>query len=187
MAQHILFVSSQYVKDNTSINDNLDSDILTPFITQAQKIYIEPILGTDLYKKLQSDVSGATVAGNYKILLDEYIQNTLAVWALHDSLPFINYKLTNKSVLTKDSDNSTAVGLEEIKFLQANIRNNAEYLSQRITDYLHANPTLFPEYFTNADIDDVRPNRTSYFSGVYLGNTGNDCDFGLGLGTELKK
>ena len=32
MAQNIIFISTQYIKDNTSINGNVDEDILKPHI-----------------------------------------------------------------------------------------------------------------------------------------------------------
>jgi len=169
MAQHILFVTSQYVKDNTAINDNVDSDILEPYIVIAQKVHIERILGTDLYQKLQADIVAGSVTGVYKVLLDEYVQNVLAQYSFYESLPFLNYKMTNKSVLTKDSDNSTAAGIEEIRYLQGKVRDICEYLAQRIHDYLCANSTDYPEYTANNDSDDIKPSNSSYFGGLYLG------------------
>ena len=116
MAQNILFISTQYIKDNTPVNGNVDEDIIKPHIVTAQRLYIEPICGTDLYNKLKNEVSAGTITGVYKTLLDEYIQPTLAHWSLYSALPFLNWKLTNKSVVTKDSENSTASGLDEIKY-----------------------------------------------------------------------
>jgi len=183
---NILFITTEYLKTNTAIDDNIDNSILTPYITQAQKIHIEPILGTVLYKKLQADITAGSVTGVYKTLLDDYIQNTLAYWTMYDSLPFLNYKVTNKSIVTKGSETSAAIGLDELRYLHANIRDNAEYLSQRITKYLVTNQSSFSEYRSNSEIDEIRPNSTSYFSGIYLGNgSNNDCNDGLGLGIEL--
>ena len=181
MAQNIIFISTQYIKDNTTINGNVDEDILKPIIIQSQDKYIEPILGTDLYNKLKTDIGAGTITGVYKTLLDEYVQKTLAHWSLYEALPFLNYKLTNKSVLTKDSENSTATGLEEIKYLRQGIRDTAEYFSQRVTNYLIANQSSFTEYNSNSDLDDIRPNSTSYFSGLYLGGGSNDCNWGTDL------
>lgn len=176
---YVLFITTQYLKDNTVINDNLDSELLEPFIVQSQDKYIEPILGTDLYNKLKSDITGSSVSGVYKTLLDEYVQKTLIHWALYEAMPFLNYKLTNKAVSKKDSDNSEPADLDEVKYLRQGIRDTAEYFSQRITDYLCANSTSFPEYTSNNDLDDIRPNSTSYFSGLYLGDGTGNCDWGV--------
>lgn len=165
-----IFITTQYLKDNTVINSNVDQELLQPYIEIAQDVRIEPILGTDLYNKLKSDIEGSTITGNYKILLDDYVQKCLAQWSLYEGLPFLEYKLTNKSVSKKSSDNSTPSDLDEIKYLRQGIRDIAEYFSQRISDYLCANQSLFPEYTSNSDSDDIHPNSTSYFSGLYLGD-----------------
>lgn len=178
--ENIQFVSVQYIKDNTSMNNNVDADVVEPHIITVQATKIEQILGTKLYEKIQNDISGNTVSGNYQILLEKYIQPTLAHWVLYEVYPFLNYKLTNKSIVTKNSDNSEAIDLETLKYMRYSVRDTAEYFSQRISNYLLANQTLFPEYFLNSQIDEIRPKRTNYFSGLYLGNDCDSiCDFGV--------
>lgn len=186
MAKDILFVNVEYVRDNSMINGNVDNSVIEPFIKKCQDKYIEPILGTDLLEVMKTKVSGGTVTGAYKTLMDEYIQKTLVEWIVFEGLPFFNYKITNKAVSKKESDNSTASDLDEIKFLRQNVRDTAEYYSQRITNYLIANQSSFPEYTSNNDSDDIRPNKSSYFNGIYLsGLNGSNCDFGLGEGTKI--
>jgi hypothetical protein len=185
MAKDILFLNVEYIRENSMINGNVDNKIIEPFIKKCQDKYIEPILGTDLLQKLKNDISGNTVTGNYKILLDEYVQKCLVEWVIYEGLPFFNYKITNKAVSKKDSDNSSPSDLDEIKYLRNNVRDTSEYYSQRITDYLCANQSDFPEYTSNNDSDDIRPNKTSYFGGIYLDGLDDNCDFGLGIGIPL--
>ena len=54
---YVLFISEQKLKDSTAINLNVDPQILLPYVLQAQRIYIEPKLGTTLYEKLESLIS----------------------------------------------------------------------------------------------------------------------------------
>lgn len=177
MKQDIFFISVTYLKENTSINGNVDAEVLQPHILLGQRVHIERITGTDLYRKLQNDISGGTVTGNYKILLDDYIAPALAQMTYYEALPFIQFKMTNKSVMKKGSDNSTAVDLDELKYLRQGVRDLGEYLMQRISDYLLANQNLFPELLSNSDLDDIQPKFDNYFYGVYLGPSGiDDCD-----------
>lgn len=175
----IYFISPNYLRDNGVINANVDSRLLSPFIMRSQRIRIEPILGTDLMNRVKTSimVEGNNITGDTKTLLENYIKPCLREWVVYDALPFLNYKLTNKSVAKKSSDNSEPSDLDELKYLRNNIRDVAEFLSQRVTDFLRANPNKYPEYLSNSDIDDIYPNSTSYFSGLYLpGNIGY-CDF----------
>ena len=74
---YVLFISEAKLKDSTAINLNVDVDILLPFVREAQKIYVETALGTDLNNKLKDLIVAGTVGnvGNeaYKTLLDDYI------------------------------------------------------------------------------------------------------------------
>ena len=182
MSNQILFVTSQYIRDNSVINDNVDSELITPWISKAQDKYIEPIMGTALMNRVKASITAGTVSGDTKILLDDHIQKTLREWVIYEALPFLNYKITNKAVSKKDSENSTASDLDEVSYLRGNVRDTAEYYSQRLTNYLKANTDIFPEYLNPGDdCDTIRPNNTSYFNGLYLPNMDNDCDFGIGL------
>ena len=162
-------MSIQYYRDNTIANGNIDSELLKPAIIKAQNMHIERLLGTTLFDKVISDIDNNTVSGNTKILLDSYIQPTLLEWTTYEALPWLNYKLTNKAVSKKNSDNSDYSELSEVGWLMSNVRDDAEYLSRRLVDYLCANEELFPEYKTgNDDEDDIKPTSDTYFSGFIL-------------------
>ena len=45
---YVLFISEAKLKDSTAINLNVDVDLLLPYVRQAQKLYVETKLGTDL-------------------------------------------------------------------------------------------------------------------------------------------
>ena len=165
----VLFLSVDYLRDNTVINGNVDSEILEPFIVNAQNVHIETIVGTKLYNSIIASIEADTLAGVDKTLIDDYIQPALIQWALYEALPFINYKLTNKSIATKSSDNSEAVALDELHYLRTAVRDVAEYMSERATMYLKANETLYPLYYDNVECDEIKPNKTNYFSGIILG------------------
>ena len=136
-------MSVDYLRDETVINGNVDGEVLEPFIIVAQNLHIEQITGTNLYNKLIADITAGSVTGVYKTLLDDYIQPALLQWSLFECLPFINYNFTNKSISTQDSDNSTAVSLEDVKYLRANIKDVAEYYSTRAIAYLKDNEDSF--------------------------------------------
>tara|TARA_R110000824_G_scaffold51729_7_gene144046 strand:+ start:172 stop:681 length:510 start_codon:yes stop_codon:yes gene_type:complete len=161
----VLFLSVDYLRDNTVINGDVDSELLEPYILMAQNIHMEACLGTKIYKDLIDTIAALSV--NNKILMDDYIQPALLQWSLYESLPFINYRLTNKAISTKSSDNSDPVSLDELHYLREAVKNAAEYLSERITVHLKANTDIYPLYLTNGDsCDNILPNKTNYNSGI---------------------
>lgn len=164
------FISSDYVFKHTLIDSNVDPDEINKFITQAQDINIQQVIGNTLYVKLMNDIATTgTSSGKYLELLTDYIQRCQAEWVVYHSLPFLNYKLTNKSVSQKNSEHSQPSQLEDIKYLRAEVRNTAEFYSQRIREFIINNQSSFPEYFTNVNINSIRPKSNNYFGGIYIG------------------
>ena len=165
----VLFLSVDYLRDNTVINGDVDSELLEPFIMLAQNVHIEAVVGTKLYNSIIADIEADTLTGVDKDLVDNYLQPALVQWSLYEALPFINYKLTNKSIATKNSDNSDPVQLDELHYLRTNVRDVAEYMSERATKFLKNNTDLYPLFLENYECDEIKPNKSNYYSGIILG------------------
>ena len=163
----VLFVSEDTIKKSTTINGNVDVELLLPYIKVAQDIHIHQLLGTDLYDKIANDISTSSLGGNYKTFTDEYIQPVLIHYSLYECLPFLSYKIMNKDIVRKISETSTPADLEDIKYMREIVKNTAEYYSTRLVDYLCNNNHLFPEYNTNSN-GDLAPTKDTYFSGIVL-------------------
>jgi len=161
----VLFISVDYLKDNTPINKNVDSEILEPCILKAQNIHIEAVLGTKLYNEIISTIGSLSTVN--KTLIDDYIQPALVEWSFYRALPYINYRFTNKAISTSNSDNSDAVDLNELHYVREDVKNAAEYLSERVTKFLKDNTDIYPLYLENGDsCADIHPNKTNYNSGI---------------------
>ena len=73
----VLFISEETIKNSTTINGNVDVELLLPYIKVSQDIHVQQLLGTNLYEKIEAEITAGTLTGNYKILVDEYIQPVL--------------------------------------------------------------------------------------------------------------
>ena len=164
---YILFISENKIKDSTAIGGNVDNEFLLPYIKVAQKKYIETKLGTDLFVKLQNDIQAGSLAGNYKTLVDDYIQDALAHWSFYESVPFLRHKIQNGNIVTRDSDNATSISREEAQDLREEIRNTAEFYTERLIEHLTNNISSFPEYSTNSG-EDISPDKNAYYAGMNL-------------------
>ena len=168
---YVLFISELKLKDSTAINLNVDPEILLPYVLQAQRIYIEPKIGTDLYEKLESLITAGTIGnvGNeaYKTLVDEYIGDCLPSFAFHMCIPYLRFKTENGNIYSKTSETGTALSTEEAQHLREEVRNNAEYFLERMIKYITNNTSSFPEYNTNSGAD-ISPDRNAFYNNMNL-------------------
>ena len=168
----IYLISTNYLKDNSTINLNVEDSLIKNAIQEGQKINIQQVLGTTLYEKILTLVEDDDIgdAGNeaYATLLTDYIQPSLMYWSLFHSLPFTNYKITNKNIGTQSSDNSTPVELNELKYLTALTKDKAEYYSELMRKYIVKNNTDYPEFCTSDNCGLIHPAGSSYNCGMVL-------------------
>ena len=164
---YVLFISEAKLKDSTAINLNVDVELLLPYVRQAQKLYVETKLGTDLTNKLKDEIISGTLAGAYKILVDDYIGDMLPNWAFYHAIPFLRFKIENGNIYSKTSETGNALSTEEAQHLREEVRNTAEYYTERLIDYVTNNTTSFPEYNTNSG-SDVNPDQNAYYNGMNL-------------------
>jgi len=162
-----LFCNEDKLKSSTAINYNVDTAFLLPFLKIAQDKNMQVILGTDLYRKLEADIVAGTITGNYKVLIDDYVQDSIIHYALVEALPFLSFQIKNGSVTQKNSENGTAANKSDINWLIQKERDTAEFYGQRIVDYLCDNSSLFPEYSSNSGAD-MSPISNAYNTGLRI-------------------
>ena len=164
---YVLFISEAKLKDSTAINLNLDVDLLLPFVREAQKLYVETALGTDLTDKLKADIIAGTLAGAYQTLVDDYIGDMLPAYSLYHALPYLRFKVENGNIYSKTSETGTALSESEAQHFREEILNTASYYRERLIDYVRNNLASFPEYSTNTGAD-VNASTENYYAGMNL-------------------
>jgi hypothetical protein len=171
MSNYVLFISESKLKSSTAINLSVDDDLLLFGVREAQKLYVETALGTDLTQKLKDLITAGTIGnvGNeaYKTLVDEYIGDMLPGYALYHALPYLRFKIENGNIYSKTSENGNSLSTEEAQHLREEILNTCSYYRERLIDYIRNNTSSFPEYSTNSGAD-VSPSIENYYSNMNL-------------------
>lgn len=174
MSSNTLLITVQQIKDRTQLHSNVDEKLVKPDIKFAQDAYILPMLGTALMNRLQSDIDGGGVSGNYATLLNDYIVDALVYHTLSESPMTLSYQLYNKGLNRKTGDNTVTPDVNEVIQMADKYRKRAEHYTQKLADYLIENHTLFPEYDSpGSGFDTVIPEKAQYNTPFYLGD---DCD-----------
>ena len=129
---------------------------------------ILPVLGTDLYDKLKSDVQGGSLTGAYKTLVETYIQPALVQFAFSTLAPYLRLRFSNNSVVVMGAtEQSSSASYDDIKPLMDTATDAAEFYRQRLIDYIRNNQSSFPEFSTNSGAD-LDPTTNNYFAGINL-------------------
>lgn len=170
LSPEILFINSDYIKRYTNLNNSVQDDTMKPAIVVAQDKYVQQYLGTDLYDKLLSDIEAGTLSGDYLSLVNNYVLKAAMWWTMVELLPNIQSQVDNGGVVVRISEDAQPSSTSEFRTLQSMSRDNAEFYTTRLVDFICDNNELFPEYSTNSGAD-MRPDRDPYSqNGIQYGS-----------------
>lgn len=164
-----LLIDQKYLIEKTPIDTNVDFSKLTPIIEDVQFLKIKPLLGANLYALilLQSTPPNSLTADN-KILLDEYLLPTMRNFVMaHAVIPF-RFRYVNAGIVTATKEDYQAIdGIESGKLIDY-YKNIAQEYGQTMQNYIRANPTNYPTFFTNTGIDKKKPDQNAFDTDIYL-------------------
>lgn len=154
-----LLISIKDLKTDTFLDGNIDVNKILPYVSIAQDIYLQEILGTNLLERLQNDAP--SFSGDY-INLMTYVKPVLIHWSLTAFIPFSSIEISNKGAFKNSVENTQNLDDAEIIRLEESQKQIALYYSERLKKYLCSNSNLFPEYSTNEN-EDVKPDGDAYY------------------------
>ena len=170
MSKNILFLTEQTFKERTGASNNIDGKQLFPMIKVAGDIYIQPILGSTLYKRLQNGIVEDDLNQDEVTLIDDYITDSL-IWYTMSMLPMtMGYQLFSKGFLQKTSEESITPSRADLELIEQKYKSMAEFYTTRMIKYLQENYTLYSEYLNyGMGLDVIFPEKKAYTSPIYLG------------------
>ena len=165
---HTLFISATRLKKDTALGGSVDDNLIMPYILLAQDMNILPVLGTDLYEALKTKINGGTLTGDYKTLMETYIQPALVQFSFSQLAPYLRLRFVNNAVVVMGAtEQSSSATYDDIKPLMDTATDAAEFYRQRLIDYLRNNSSSFTEYTSNTG-SDLDPTTRNYYSGINL-------------------
>lgn len=170
-----LFFNEAYFYENSSVDENVNYDVIRPVIWNCQELYIQDILGSPLYDALKAEITtngGTLTTARFITLVDSYVSPCLLNYTLMEAQVTMLYKFRNQSVLTERTDFGDPVDFTTHKYLTDKFQIKAEQYAEKIERYLCANTSTFPEYTTYTSSDEVRAQRQKPTVSVFLGNYG---------------
>jgi hypothetical protein len=171
MSLNTLIILPSVLKERSGLHSNVDDKLIYPEIKAVQDMYIMPLMGSTLFNKIIADISGGSLSGQYKTLVDEYIIDAVCNYVMAELAPTLNSQYWNKGVAAKTTENSNTLSGTELKSVTDKYKGRAEHYAQRARRYLQQNAiNLFPEFYTIvAGIDVVIPQNTAFDCPIWTG------------------
>lgn len=146
----VLLISEDTLKTYTAINDNVQSDELRFCILQAQQIFLQESLGTNLLEKMYQlvDTGDIQLSGNirYKELLDKYIQPTLITYAYYLGMTNFYVKWVSIGMVKNSSEQGTSIDHRTFQYLKSDAKQQAEVNDNILRRHLLFKSGWYPEY-----------------------------------------
>ena len=114
MSQKALFITEKQLKDASLINENVSMFKLRPTVIMCQEMHIQPIIGSDLYKELQTQIIGNSLSPENETLLADYIQPCLQMWVMMEAPMALGFQFRNKNVERGTDTNSREASIQEL-------------------------------------------------------------------------
>ena len=171
MAEFLL-TSESFVKEVSSISDNIAGKYILPSIREAQEVSLKSILGSCLLNKLKAiGLAGEfNLADNaqYKDLVDR-CQYYLAYTAIVEVTNKVSYKIGNFGVAKSTDENLQVATQDEIGKMQYYYQSKADFCALELQQWLLENRTYFPE-LTECACNKIESNLYSAATcGLWLG------------------
>jgi hypothetical protein len=146
----VLLISEDLLKTNTPISENVQSDELRFGIIQAQAIFLQESLGTNLYQEMLNLVDTNTISSPsnavYKNLLDTYIQPMLITYAYYLVIDNFYVKFVSVGLTQNRSEQGDKIDHRTFQYLKSNAKQQAEYNDNLLRRHLIFRSGLYPEY-----------------------------------------
>jgi len=162
-------ISEAKLREYTDIDNNVDTALIKNGIREAQDIELQRLLGTLLYDKLLSDVDSDSLTGNYKTLVDDYVQDFLIYASYYYILDSIYLRSRNNGLLTPNGgENSDSVDRTMYNVKRQSVKNKMEYYAEGLKDYLIEEEALYPELTSNTKLYQNSPDYTDQYGSPFV-------------------
>jgi len=145
----LLFVTPQEMTSSTILSGNTDTDKYLFCILNTQLTTIEPLLGSELYDKIISDIEAETLTGLYLELYTDFIKPITKNEALAQYIEIASYMVDNAGIYKRSGENVEVVDKDEVQYLSGKYKALAQMYVTRFEKWICKNPLL--EYKTIQD------------------------------------
>lgn len=175
----IPIISEELFKLHSPVTSNTDITEFIPYISIAQELHIEPVLGEPLMSELKTQIESNTLTPENSDLIIK-IAPALSFYAVYQALPFHWATIVNKGVTIRESENSKGVDIKDIAQLRLWIKNDADTLKSQLIDFLCRCKSKYPLWRPDnanccSSLINEGTNEKNFDSGFYFRKRNRGC------------
>lgn len=166
---NVKFCDSEYVKNNTSVEKNVDNNLINIHILTASNIDVKLCLGQTYYDHLVQAKIDGTLTNEEDILIDSYIKPFVAHKTHYYLFPHIYVSTSNNGLQEGSATNSASTSFNTYKSIRNNVENIADAYLIRLENELKDNCSNKYPLAVSKFGDNPQANRMTNKMGIYLG------------------
>lgn len=140
-----MIINEKYMKQYSPIPLNYNMSEVKNYIPVAEKIWVIPLIGYDLYDEINEQVADNEVSPENATLLTEGgLWQYLAFATVYEALPMIWSHISEVGVTKGKSDNSDSLDLKDMTYVNQHLRNQVEVLKDQLKKWLCEHYDSFP-------------------------------------------
>ena len=140
-----MIINEKYFKQYSPIPLNYNMAEIKNYIPVAEKIWLIPLIGFDLYDELDYQITNNQVSeANATLLTEGGLWQYLAFATVYEALPMVWSHISEVGVTKGKSDNSDSLDLKDMTYVSQHLRNQVEVLKDQLKAWLCSHQESFP-------------------------------------------
>jgi hypothetical protein len=157
------FITTDYVKENTLIDTSVDDKIIKYMITRAEDRFLQTVLGTTLFEKLQYNIQYNSITVKQRFLIDNKIIKFLLAAIQFIAMNDVLAKYAENGAYTVTPQNTAQLTPQQVENIQINSEADMHVYEALIDTYIHQNIGDFPEYDSKLDIESKKVRNFGFY------------------------
>lgn len=140
-----MIINEKYFKEFSPIPVNYNMAEIKNYIGVAEKIWVKPLIGDELFDTIEEQVKNNQVSPEIATLLTEGgVWQYLAFATVYEALPMVWSHISEVGVTKGKSDNSDSLDLKDMTYVSQHLRNQVEVLKDQLKKWLCEHNETFP-------------------------------------------
>ena len=140
-----MIINEKYLKQFSPIPLNFNLAEVKNYIPVAEKIWVIPLIGGDLFDEIDYQVQNNNLSNETQALLTEGgLWQYLSFAVCYEALPILWSHISEVGITKGKSDNSDSLTLKDITYVQQHLRQQVEFLKDSVKKYICEHSDYFP-------------------------------------------
>lgn len=142
-----MIINKKYLKAYSPLPSNYDVTEVLNYVDIAERLWVVPVIGQDLYDEIAEQVSSNQVSEeNATLLTTGGLWQFLSYATVLQGLAFLWVNISSIGITLGKSDNADSVSMKDLTYVENGLRRTVEILKDQLLDWLDSHADSFPLY-----------------------------------------